>query len=152
MSISTCVKISLSKLIRECRTKNKRKPHNKLQQKIFSILLTFVFVSCSSVCCVCVAFLLTFFSFVSIVPIVRCHELCCSARRAWWIGSSYAFLLRCLWFRAPVDREGALRLNVQVRVFWRISVRLTRTCVWPPSSKNVVLHFLSSAFSMANER
>ena len=69
----------LLKLIRECRTENEREPHNKLQLEIFSILLTLVFVFMFVFLLRCVAFLSPFFSFVFIVPIVRCHVLCCSA-------------------------------------------------------------------------
>ena len=57
---------------------------------------------------------LSFYFFI--VPIVRCHALCCFTRRAWWVVCSPAFLLRCRWFCAPLDREGALRLSAPVQV------------------------------------
>ena len=136
----------LSKLIRERRTSNKRKPHSKLQLEMFSILLTsafvFVFVFLLRLCCLSLTFLLICFHCSN----VRCHALCCIAWRAMWVVCSHAFLLRCRWFRAPVDREGALRLSVQVQVVRRLSVRLTRRSVWLLCSNNVVLRFLPSAF------
>ena len=70
-----------------------------------------------------VAFLLSLCKLSAFVALffVCCHALCCLAQRAWFVVCSHAFLFRCQWCRAPVDREGALRLNVQVQVFRRLS-------------------------------
>ena len=93
-----------------------KKEVSKLQLELFSILLTsafvFVFVLLLRLYCLSLIFLFVFF----IVPIVRCHALCCFTRRAWWVVCSPAFLLRCRWFCAPLDREGALRLSAPVQV------------------------------------
>jgi hypothetical protein len=87
--------------------------------------------SCWSFCCVCVACLWPFFSFVFIVPIVRCHALCCSAH----VRSELFLLMRfffvvCGFVVLLIARVRCVS-NVQVRVFRRISVQLTRRCVWP---------------------